>query len=822
MGLRTALRSRRFSLLAILPLLFGVTSAVIALSVAERLYYHSLPVAAPETLLVLRSPGSNLGSLDIDTKETAFSYPLYKDLAAEVSDDIEIAARTGDMISLEILGRIVLGRAEFVSGNYFSLLGLSPSAGRLFDPSDDREGAGAVEAVLSYSRAVTQFGSPSAAIGQKALVNGNAFQIVGVAPETFIGIAVGRSPEIYLPLRAKRVLRPTWSGFQSRRSAWLNLFGRFREGVNPAQAAAKVDGVYRNLLKGEEIEIGSQGVRAREEFLSRRMLIIPAARGIDTVQVEWAEPIRVLVAAAAILFAIAWANFMHLVSVRLLQRRRYFAIQLSLGATRRQVTIPIIGEILALVLMSVGLGLLLAVALQRMLHNYLPQELTNGWLPVMPDLRVLAAVLVLSLAAGLLTAAAAGTAAVRGDHNLLHSASKMGASRLYSRVAQGMLCFQGAASVLLLILAALFNKSVQNLVGQKMGIEPEQVVSLSLAPGLARYNGQASFTYYQRALAKVRELPGVIEAGATSNPVFSGLNSFANVTVEGYDATANKFVLSARSKVSPGFFKTLAITLVSGRDFNDADVANGGVAVVNQEFVRVFMQGKTAEGRHIAIGSGPGITPDLRIIGVVEDFRQKKLREKLQPALFTPLRTTESSDGIGMYARLDPKSNVTPSAITAVLRELDPNVPIHSVGWLSHLVNTSANTDRLLLNVATTFAVIAWLLALTGVIGSVQYEIQSRQTELAVRMALGADRWNIVWFVARRMLYLALISAAVGAVVAVFASKIVQALLFGVRPLDVAAFGAAVICYVVVSVVAVIFPAYTGSDIRPAMRLRIE
>lgn len=823
MGLRGALRARRFSWLAILPLSFGVTSVVIALSVAERLYYHSLPVAAPERLVVLRSPGSNLGSVDIDTRETAFSYPLYRDLATEAGEAVEIAARGGDMVSLELQGGVILGRVEFVSGNYFPLLGLSPTAGRLLGPGDDRDEAGAAEAVLSYSRAVTQFGSPAAAVGQTVRVNGNAFQIAGVAPESFIGIAVGRSPEVYLPLRAKLILRPAWRGFRSRRSAWLNLFGRCREGASPAQAAARIDGIYRNLLKNEEVEIATQGAKAREEFLSRRLLLIPAARGIDTVQVEWAEPIRMLVAAAAILFAIAWVNFMHLVSVRLLRRGREFAIQLSLGASRHQIMIPVVSEILALVLVSAGFGLLLALAVQHMLRGYLPQELTGGWLPATPDWRVLAVVFAASLAAGLLTAAAAaGTAAVRGDHNLLHSASNLGASRIYSRMAQVMLCLQGTASVFLLILAVLFNKSVQNLVGQRMGIEPERVITLSMAPGLARYDGPASFAYYQQVLTRIRELPGVSAAGVTSNPVFSGLNSFANVTVEGYDAAENRFVLSVRNKVSPGFFKALGIGLVSGRDFDDADAANGGVAIVNQEFIRVFMNGQTAEGRRVAIGSGRTVTPDLRVVGVAGDFRQKKLREKPRPALFIPLAAASSSESAAVYVRLEPKSGLTPSRLAAFVRDLAPNVPVHSADWLNRLVEVSANTDRLLLNVAATFAVIAWMLALTGVIGLVQYETQSRQTEMAIRMALGADRRRIVWLVAKRMLYLALGSAALGAAVAALASKLVQSLLFGVQPLDAAAYSAAIACYVAASIVAVIVPAFTGSDIQPAMRLRIE
>jgi predicted permease len=822
MGLRGALRARRFSWLAILPLSLGVTSVVIALSVAERIYYHSLPVAAPEKLMVLRSPGSNLGSVDIDTRETAFSYPLYRDLAAEAGGAFEIAARGGDMVSLEMQGGVILGRVEFVSGNYFPLLGLSPAAGRLLGPGDDRDEAGAVEAVLSYSRAVTQFSNPAAAVGQTVRVNGSAFRIAGVAPESFIGIAVGRSPEVYLPLRAKRVLRPSWMGFHSRRSAWLNLFGRCREGISPVQAEARINGLYRNLLKNEEVEIATQGAKAREEFLSRRLSLIPAARGIDTVQVEWAEPIRVLVAAAALLFAIAWVNFMHLVSVRLLRRGREFAIQLSLGASRHQIMIPIVSEILALVLVGIGLGLLLALAVQRMLRGYLPQELTSGWLPITPDWRVLAVVFAASLAAGLLTAAAGGAAVVRGDHNLLHSASNLGASRIYSRLAQVMLCLQGTASVFLLILAVLFNKSVQNLVGQRMGIEPERVITLSLAPGLARYDGPASFAYYQQALTRIRELPGVSAAGVTSNPLFSGLNSFANVTVEGYDAAENRFVLSVRSKVSPGFFKTLGIGLVSGRDFDDADAANGGVAIVNQEFVRIFMNGQMAEGRRVAIGSGRTVTPDLRVVGVVGDFRQKKLREPPRPTLFVPLAAASSSEIANVYARLEPKSGLTPSRLAAFVRDLAPNVPVHSADWLNRLVEVSANTDRLLLNVAATFAAIAWLLALTGVIGLVQYETQSRQTELAIRMALGADRRRIVWLVAKRMLYLALGSAAMGAAVAALASKLVQSLLFGVQPLDAAAYSAAIACYVAASIVAVIVPAFTGSDIQPAMRLRIE
>jgi predicted permease len=827
LALRTLFKSPFITLVAILSLGLGIGANSAIFSMFDQMLLRPLPVPHPEELVNFKSPGPKPGSNSCGQAgncDEIFSYPMFKDLEAAQTSFTGIAAHRNFGGSIGYQGTSLSGDGLCVSGSYFPVLGLTPALGRLFTPEDDKTVGTHFVVVLSHDYWRTRFAMNPAVLNDTIVVNGQAMTIVGVAPRGFTGTTLGESPDIFVPLTMRGLMQPGFNGFQNRRQYWAYLFARLKPGVSIEQATVAINGPYHAIVNDVEAPL-QKGMSEQRmvEFKAKQITTEPGPRGQSSFDEEARTPLIILLAVTGTVLLIACANIANLLLVRGAGRAAEMAVRLSIGANRRQLIVQLLTESILLALCGAIAGLFVAKWTLDVIGSLMPQD--SGTL------------ISFSLSARMLLFAAAtalGTGIVFGLFPALHStrpdlantlknqAGQPGGPKAARRFRTTLATVQIAMSMALLVPAGLFAKSLFNVSHVDLGLKADHMMLFSIAPELNSYTTERTRQLFERMEDEIAAVPGVTGVVAAIVPVIAGDNWGNSLGVEGFEAGPDTNTNGSFNGVGPGYFKTMGIPLIAGREFTRADAFGAPkVAIVNQTFVKKFNLG-TALGKHFGIGGGPGTKMDIEIVGVVQDAKYSDVKDAVPPQYFTPYRQEERLGYAYFYVRTATPPEQMLATIPAVMRKLDASLPLSDVKTMATAIKENVAQDRIISTLSLAFALLATVLAAVGLYGVLAYTVAQRTREFGLRMALGADGAAVRGMVMKQVGVMAIVGGVIGMAIAIGVGRAAKSLLFEMEGYDPLVLAAATIALALVALGAGFIPALRASKIDPMNALRYE
>ena len=822
---RSLLKSPMITAVAVLSLALGIGANAAIFSLFEQLLLRPLPVEAPDELVNLADPGVKSGSVSANTSggsDSVFSYQMFRDLESSEHPFAGLAGHQGFSANLAFQGgETRSGSGIMVTGRYFEVLGLRPHLGRLIQPADTEQIGGNPVVVLSHAYWQRSFGSEPSVIDKALVVNGKPMTVVGVAPEGFRGTTLGFLPEIFAPVTMKGEIVPGWKGFDNRRSYWLYMFARLQPGMSLGDAQQAINGVYRPIIQGVELPLQEGMSEASLKRFETKALVLEPGRQGQSFMLEFVKtPILMLFSVTGFVLLIACANLINLLLIRAAQRTGEIAVRMSIGARRGQVVLQLLAESFLLALAGAVLGLGVARVTVYALVGMLPADADLGLsLALGPAVWLFTAAL--SLLIGLVGLfPALHVSKENFAHTLKAQSGRAGSSRGANRFRAAMATLQIALSMILLIGAGLMLKSLNNVAKVELGLDVDRLVTFSLSPRLNGYTEEQSASFFRRVEQEVGALPGVDSVVASVVPLISGSNWGSNVSVQGFDADPDTDTNCKYNQVGPGFFHTMGVDILAGREFTEQDGAESGkVAVVNQAFAKKFqLDENEVVGTWMQVGSGG--ENDIQIVGLVRDAKYSEVKDEIPPMFILPYRQDDSLGSITFYVRtaMDPTGLI--SSLRSTLRRLDPNLPVDEFHTMAVQVESNIFLDRMLSILSSAFAVLATVLASIGLYGVLAYSVVQRHREIGLRMALGADAARVRRWILKQVLAMVAVGAAVGIVVAVNVAHLGESVLYGLTGKDPYVFGTAVAALTAVALLAGFVPAYRAGRTDPIEALR--
>jgi predicted permease len=824
LAVRGLVRSPLFALVAICSLALGIGANTAIFTLIDQLLLRRLPVRNPHELVMLYQqgphPGSNMGS-------RMHSYPIYQEYQRRATPLAEVIARRLVSTSVGIDNQTERVDAEMVSGNYFTMLGVTPAVGRVFNSQeDDQTDQGHPVVVLGHDYWTTRFAGDPAVVGRTILINNYPMTIVGVSAAGFAGIDPSRAPALRIPIQMKPVVVPEWEWVRmdDPRTRWVQVFARLKPGETMASAQAPLQGLFLQIRQHEMTLVGAKNWTPymREQFVKGQIRLDRADIGYSPLRNDFSTPLLVLMGMVGLVLLIACANVANLLIARAFARQREIAVRLSLGASRGQLVRQLLVESLLLSTVGGAFGLVLAVALTRLLLAYVPTDGSALLIQTTPDWRILAFTSTLALVTGLVFGLLPALRASRPDtwstlKDTVGAVAGTGGS-LYLR--KGLVAAQVALSFLLLFGAGLFVRSLDNLRATDTGIALDNLVTFRLAPALSGYTNERATLFYQQLLERLRGAPGVSAAALAGVGILAGDEWDSSMGVEGHQAADGEDMQAYMNALSPGYFETMGIRLLEGRDFRLGDEQERTrVAVVNRRFAEHFFKDQSAVGRRIGFGTGPGSTLDIEIIGVVGNSLYEGPREGVRRQVFIPswgrnsatfyVRATGASDGVFTLVRNE-------------VGALDASMPVYQMKTLQGQLDETLMSDRLIAMLSASFGLLATVLASIGLYGVMAFVVARRTKEMGLRLALGAEPGLVVWLVLKEVLVLLGIGLVVGVPAGIALGQYVSSTLYGIEPNDPWMAASTVLLLGVVSVLAGLIPARRASRINPVVALRYE
>jgi len=826
--LRLALRGLRrnplFASVAILSLALGIGANTAIFTLIDQILLRKLPVAAPEQLVMLYQQGSHNGS---NMGMRMHSYPIYQDYQQRAEPLSEVLCRRLIEASVSVDNQTERVQAEMVSGNFFTMLGVKPAIGRVFNSQeDDQTYQGHPVVVLGYDYWVSRFATDPGVVGKKILVNNFPMTIVGVSAQGFAGIDPARSPQIRVPVQMKPMMAPdwTWLHMDDRRARWIQVFARLKPGYTVESAQAPLQGLFTQIRAHEMTLPAAKDWSAysREQFMKGRLLVTGAAMGFSGIRNDFSTALVVLMCMVGLVLLIACANVANLLIARGFLRQREIAVRLSLGASRRQLVRQLLVESLVLSFIGGVAGLAISMVLTRGLLALIPVEGSPLLISARPDLRILSFTLVLTFGTGIIFGLLPALRASRPDPwtTLKDTVGSIagGTGSLFLR--KGLVTLQVALSFLLLFGAGLFVRSLQNLRTTDTGVELDNLVTFQLSPDLSGYTEQRTVQFYDALLARLRSSPGVKSAALAAVPILSGSEWDSSMSVEGHRAADGEDMQAFMNSLSPGYFETMKIPFLEGRDFTQMDLKEQAtVAIVNRRFAEHFFKGNSAIGKRLGWGGGPNTKLTIEIVGVVADSLYEGPREGVRRQVFLP---NWGRRGVAFYVRTLTSSSASYNTIRNEVRQLDSAMPVYQLKTLESQLDETLLTDRLIALLSAGFGLLATALASIGLYGVMAFVVARRKKELGIRLALGAQPGLVIWLVMREVLVLLAIGLAVGIPSALALGQFVSTQLYGIEPHDAWIAGWTMLVLTVVSAAAGLIPAHRASRIDPILALRYE
>ena len=823
LAVRGLFRSPLFSIVAILSLTLGIGANTAIFTLIDQILLRKLPVKNPEELVMLYQQGPHSGS---NMGSRAHSYPIYQEYQKRAEPLSEVIARRLADASISVDNQTERIDIELVSGNFFTMLGVGPAAGRVFNSQeDDHTYQGHPVVVISYDYWNRRFNRDPGAIGKKILVNNYPMTIVGVSAAGFAGIDPARSPQMRVPIQMKPVIVPEWGWVRmdDERTRWVQVFGRLKPGYTIESAQAPLQGLFTQIRQHEMTLPGAKYFNAyiREQFMKGQLKLEKADIGYSPLRNDFSTALVVLMAMVGLVLLIACANVANLLIARGFMRQREIAVRLSLGATRGQLVRQLLTESVLLSLIGGVLGIALSVALTRGLIALIPQQQPLLIQPT-PDLRILGFTFVLTLVTGVVFGLLPALRASKPDQwaTLKDTVGAVAGSGGSLFLRKGLVAAQVALSFLLLFGAGLFVRSLQNLQTTDTGIEMDNLVTFRLSPALSGYQEQQTVNFYTELRERLNSSAGIKSAALASVGILAGDEWDSTTGVEGHDAKDGEDMQAFMNALSPGYFTTMGIRFIEGRDFTAADVKKDAkVVIVNRKFAQHFFKGKSAIGRRLGRGTGPETKYDIEIIGVVEDSLYEGPREGVRRQVFWPNWGKNSAT---FYVRTTQASAGAFNLIRAEVKRLDAAMPVYDVKTLQGQLDETLLTDRLIALLSGGFGLLATLLASIGLYGVMAFIVARRRKELGIRLALGAEPSGVLWIVMKEVLILLIIGLAIGVPSAIALGKYVSSQLYGIQPNDPWIAVSTVALLAVVSAAAGLIPANRASKIDPILALRYE
>ena len=824
LAIRSLGRSPLFATVAILSLALGIGANTAIFTLIDQIVLRKLPVTAPEQLVMLYQQGAHNGS-NMGTR--MHSYPMYQDFQKRAEPLAEVVCRRLVAASVAVDNQTERVEAELVSGNYFTMLGVKPAIGRVFNSQeDDQVYQGHPVVVLSYTYWNNRFARDPGVVGKKILVNDFPMTIVGVSAAGFAGIDPARSPQIRVPVQMKEAMLPEWPWLyaDNRRARWVQVFARLKPGYTVESSAAPLQGLFTQIRTYEMTLPAAKDWSAysRDQFMKGRMLVESAATGFSGIRNDFSTALIVLMCMVGLVLLIACANVANLLIARAFMRQKEIAVRLSLGASRGRLVRQLLVESLVLSTAGGVVGLGLAFVLTRGLLRLVPSDGQPLMINAYPDARILLFTIALTFLTGIVFGLVPALRASRPDpwttlKDTVGSIAGTGGS-LFLR--KGLVTAQVALSFLLLFGAGLFVKSLQNLRTTDTGIELDNLVTFQLSPALSGYSDERATQFYTQLLERLRSAPGVKSAGLAGVPILSGSEWDSSMSVEGHRAKDGEDMQAFMNSLSPQYFETMKIPVLEGRDFRETDIRrNSKVAIVNRKFAAHFFKDGSAVGKHLGQGVGPRSKLDIEIIGVVADSLYEGPREGVRRQVFVP---NWGRNGATFYVRTQTSSAASYNAVRNEVKQLDATMPVYELKTLEAQLDETLLSDHLIAMLSAGFGLLATILASIGLYGVMAFVVVRRKKELGIRLALGAQPGSVIWLVMREVLLLLAIGLAVGIPAAIGAGRYISAQLYGIEGSDPFVAIATTVLLMVVSTAAGLIPAHRASRIDPILALRHE
>ena len=823
--MRTLLRSPLFATVAILSLALGIGANTAIFTLIDQILLRQLPVKDPDSLVMLFQRGAHNGNNMGDRMQ---SYPIYQDWRTKAAPLADVLCRRLVSTSVSVDNQTERVDAEMVSGNYFTMLGVGAAVGRVLNSKeDDQVYQGHPVAVLSYDYWVNRFARDSKIVGKKILVNNYPMTIIGVSAEGFAGLDPAKSPQIRVPILMKPVIVPEWSWMEmaDRRTRWVQVFARLKPGFTAESAAAPLQVLFRQIREFEMTEPKARNWSqfGRAEFMKGTINVERADTGYSGLRNNFSKALIVLMCMVGLVLFIACANVANLLIARAFSRQKEIAVRLSIGATRGQLIRQFLVESLLLSFAGGAAGIALAMAMTRGLLGLIPTEGNPLLIKPEPDLRILLFTLGLTMLTGVLFGLLPALRASRPDlwstlKDTVGSIAGAGSS-LYLR--KGLVAAQVALSFLLLFGAGLFVRSLQNLQKTDTGFRDiDNLVTFQVSPALNGYDAPRTVQFYRDLLERLRAVPGVRSAALAAVALLHGSEWDSGLSVEGHQAKDGEDMQGFMNSLSPGYFETMGISILEGRDFEVKDQKEKAtVAIVNRRFAEYYFGEKSAVGRHIGFGNAPGTKLDIEIIGVVANTLYEGPREGLRRQVFVP---NYGKGGVAFYVRAGMGSASVYGAARSAVKELNAAMPVYELKTLGDQLDQTLLTDRLIAMLSAGFGMLATLLAAVGLYGVMAFVVARRTKELGVRIALGAQPGQVLWLVMREVLLLLAIGLAVGVPAAIGLGQYVSTQLYGVKTNDPWLAIGTMAVLAAVSAAAGLIPARRATRVDPILALRFD
>lgn len=826
---RCAVRQLRktpaFAAVAILTLALGIGANTAIFILLDQALLRSLPVKEPDRLVLLRFSGADRGHVSSRTDEAFyFSYPMYRDLRDRNSVFSGLVATDAAQVGVEWHNQPELVQAELVSGNYFDVLGVLPAAGRLLVASDDLGVNASPVAVLSFAYWQRRFGADRGIVGQTISINGSPFTVIGVAEQGFHSAVVGDTPGIFAPMMMKGEVMPGENDLENPRSRWLNIIGRLKPGLSTAQAEAGINPLWFAIRSDELKLIESPSERFREAFLNKsHLFVLDGAKGMSPLRTGIRTPLLIVMGMVGLLALMACANVGSLLLVKAAGRIREMSVRYALGAKRSRIVRQLLSEGLLLAALGGLLGVLLAAESSKYLVRMLWSSV-NGELPLSSNLdgRILLFNFLLATFTSLLFSLAPALQFWRPDvsHALKQQLTTASGTLRFRRVSVGI---QIGLSLLLLVGAGLFVRTLRNLKTLNVGFRTDHLLTFTLDPTLAGYASNQRAPLNRRVLETLEALPGIRSVAATTDPELADDNTGLNITIAGYKEKEDEDMSVELERVSPHYLSAMGMSLLAGRELSDEDhEGTRSVAVVNESFARHFFgSAQFAVGRYFGYGAGQ-VRTDIEIVGVVRDAKHTSVRERVLLTAFRPYLQEPEGRRLAFYARTTQPPETAESTIRSAMQQLDSKLVLDNFRTMQEQVDDSLSAERVITMLASSFAILAVFMAAVGLYGVLAYSTAQRTREIGLRMALGAARGSVTRMVLAEVLWLAGISTVIALPISLLLARSIRSQLFGVSSSDPLTLGLVTLIVTVVALVSAMIPARRAARVDPIVALRYE
>jgi putative ABC transport system permease protein len=811
-GLRTLRKSPGFTAVAALSLALGIGANTAIFSLVDAVLLKMLPVKSPEQLVAIESLDQR------GERNKIFSYPIFERIRDRSQVFTGVLAAEDDTNRVETVGPEPGGRMEqaevqLVSGEYFQVLGVNAVAGRLLTAADNQKPGAHPVVALSYGFWQRRFAGDVSVIGQNIRLKGQPFTIIGVTQPGFFGESVGRAPDVWAPMMMMPQLRRGQSYLNQSNVRWLRIIARLQPGVREEQAQAALNALL-GQIKSEPGDVGKWA-----GLIYAKIGLIHGGQGLSEMRDRFSKQLRILMAVVGLALLIACANVANLLLARATTRQREVAIRLAIGAGRFRLIRQFLTESVLLAAIGGALGLLFAWWGGHLLLILVSNDSTPIPIDITPNARILGFTIAVSLLTALLFGLAPALVATRQNVDAALKTIVLARPRL-SRL---LVIMQIALSLLLLTGAGLFVRTLRNLRALDLGFAAESVIQARIDPLVSGYKREQLPDLYRRLLDRLNSAPGVRSASMADSGFRMGGSRSCCIGVEGYVHRPGEDREVRTTNVTPGYFQTMGLPLLLGRDFIPQEALGKPgefpkVAIINETMARYYFGETSPLGRRFGWGDpSKPINTDIEIIGVARDAVYGKLRQKARPLIYFP---GQGGDVLVARAAADPAMLLT--MIRQEIQVIDKSLEISSVRTIPQLRDQELVQERLLAQLSSFFGLLALLLACVGLYGVMSYDVARRTHEIGIRMALGAQRRDVVGLVLRETMLLVGAGVVIGLSGALWATRLIATLLYGLTPNDPLTMALAGLLLLTVATLSAYIPARRASRVDPMVALRLD